>query len=976
MYNNILEEMERNSKEIPGYVLLGDGTTQGMTYGRFYRLSGKVYSFLKEKGIGREDMVLINLPRGIQHIIAMAGVWRAGAAFVIVEDTYAPERIDFIRKDCGCKFEINEEVWKEIQKRKPLMGYEPMVDHAAAFAVYTSGSTGNPKGVLHEYGNIDRIYRNSARMAERTDRFAIVCPLNFVAALGIIIYSLMFGVFITVVPYSIVKDPMKFGMFLINQRITGTFLAPSLIRRMEKKPPSLSFCLIGSEPADNVYLEGLKIYNSYSMSEAGFALATMFIDKPYDICPVGISEGREKIYLLDENGNEVGFGEEGEICVNNPFVRGYINLPEQTEKVFINGVYHTGDLGRFDEEGRLIICGRLNDMVKINGNRVEPGEIEAVTKKVLGIEWAAARIFDDGQKVFICVYYLDNIEVNFEETRRKMEKYLPYYMLPSFFIHIDNIPLKETGKMDRKALPKPCFEDYADDYVAPTNEIEKALCEAFRKVLDLNRIGINDDFYQLGGDSLASMAVIQESKIKGLLATDIFRGHTPKKIAEIYNSHIVEGDSPEELNDSSMTMEHGITVEQNYMFDYQLYTPFSTMYNIFCMFKLDKKVIDMQRFTEAVNETVINHAALLTEFYFDESGDVCQKYNRDGFEEIQLERVTENELEEIKKSLVTYYKLIHSKLSRFRVFETEEAGYFFMDVHHLIFDGTSSKIFMQNLLLAYSGRELGKDYYYYSLLTREKQMDSDYFRECKDYFDNRYGNVDWCKCLTKDESTFENKNEEIYVNLPVTHQNLDIFSDKYGLSRNGFFITATAIANAIYENKKDIMVSWIYNGRNDEYEMSTVGLLFRNLPVGLRFENETTLKSIFDEVNDQLTEGISHSCYPYVEIDNRVVLDDYICVLYQDNLRSVEAFPGLLAEVELDNPDASSQNAMDLEILNTEDGIVMMIDYTSSHYHVESIERYRKIYTSTIEALVNNLCNPIISFGNLLEEIDTKLKMI
>ncbi len=973
MYN-ILKIMEKNAAEYKDKIILADDAIKGVTYSQYYELTGRVYAYLKNAGIGKEDFVMICLPRGIHPIIALGGVLRAGAAFVIVEDNYAPERIEFIKKDCGCKLVIDAAVWADIQHVKPIGGYEPLDEHAAAFAVYTSGTTGNPKGVLHEYGNIDRIINASTMtscepLTKPDDRFALVAPLNFVASVTIIFSGLVQAIYINVVPYSVVKNPMQMLMFLLKNKITGTFLTPSYIRKMNKKPPMLRFCIIGSEPANGVYLEGLKIHNFYTMSEAGFAVAHFLIDKKYDETPVGKSECGYKIMLLDENGNEAEEGQEGEVCFENPYVRGYINLPEQTAEAFKDGIYHTGDLGKFDSEGRLIICGRLNDMVKINGNRVEPGEIEGVAKKVLGIDWAAARIFDDGRKVFICVYYLKNMKVDFEKTRKAMEKYLPYYMLPSFFIHIDEVPLKATGKMDRKALPAPVFDDYQDDYVAPRDDIETALCNAFAKVLEIKKIGIKDDFYQLGGDSLGSMDVLEEVKLPGLTATDIFRGHTPEKIAELYREHVTDGESPDEINDEALRKVYPLTTEQIYMIDYQLYTPDSTMYNLYNMIKFDKDIMDMDMLVDALNKTIRNQPVFMTEFFFNEDGEICQKYSEDNFEEVKLEKISESELEQIKKTLVKPFKIIKSRLARFRVFETEEAGYLFMDVHHTIFDGTSSKVFFTNVLTAYAGQDLAKDYYYYIIDKREKQVESDFYKESRDYFENRYSGVNWCRHISTDNVTRENKDNEVFVMLPVNEKQLDIIGEKYGVSRNGFFITVSAIANAIYEKKPDIMLSWIYNGRNDLNEMSSVGLLFRNLPVGVQFTQNTTLKELYDDVIEQINSGITHSCYPYIESNNNVVEDDYACVLYQDDIRNLGEIPGLIGEVELENEKLASQNIMDLEILNKDEGVVMMIDYAASLYNDNSIDRYRKIYCATIDALVEHIGDESVLIKKLGREI-------
>ena len=153
----IIEKLEQYTRRKPDEAILyDDAHTKGITYAQLRDMSGRVYAFLKANGIGREDFVLLNLPRGVMPVIAMVGVWRAGAAWALVEDTYAPERISYIREDCGCRFELNAANWADVMRTEPLEGYEKPDDHDAAYAIYTSGTTGNPKGVLHEYGNLGR----------------------------------------------------------------------------------------------------------------------------------------------------------------------------------------------------------------------------------------------------------------------------------------------------------------------------------------------------------------------------------------------------------------------------------------------------------------------------------------------------------------------------------------------------------------------------------------------------------------------------------------------------------------------------------------------------------------------------------------------------------------------------------------------------------------------------------------------------
>ena len=267
------------------------------------------------------------------------------------------------------------------------------------------------------------------------------------------------------------------------------------------------------------------------------------------------------------------------------------------------------------------MLGRSNDMIKINGNRIEPAEIEAAVGKALGIDRVVAKGFENEKQAYICVYYTADIEIDSEKLRGELLKRLPYYMIPSYYMHIDNIPLRPNGKLDRKALPEPQRTNSDTNYAEPTNAAEKALCTAFKKVLNLEKVGIYDDFYELGGDSLSSIEAILESGLPGLEASMIFRGRTAADIAKLYYAeHGMDGETNDEKNKKAMKQTHKLTIEQLYMFDYQLYTPLSTMYNLFTMLKLDKAVFEPLRLSKAAETAIKSHPALLTKFTFNDEG--------------------------------------------------------------------------------------------------------------------------------------------------------------------------------------------------------------------------------------------------------------------------------------------------------------------------------------------------------------------
>ena len=978
----ILELLKQYTQTSPNTAILFDEAhSKGITYAQLDDLSGRVYAYLANQGVGKEDFVLINLPRGVLPIIAMIGVWKAGAAWALVEDTYAPERIAFIREDCGCKTELSAENWEDVMNTESKSGFVTADDHDAAYAIYTSGTTGNPKGVLHEYGNlmraVDSIAIDGNNPFTGKDRLALLAPMNFVASVIVILKALSIcGGKTFVVGYATIKNPMALKMFFVEKRISVTFLTPSYVRMLGNQTgPFLRMLFVGSEPANNVYNKSVDLINIYAASESGFAIGVFQIDRSYETCPIGKPEIDCPITLITEDGEEAADGEIGELCFENPYVRGYMNLPEETEKAFQNGIYHTGDLARKDENGNYVLLGRSGDMIKINGNRIEPAEIEASVKQVLGIDWAAARGFEENGKSYLCAYYTADIEVDNTKMREELSKRLPYYMIPAYYIKIDKVPLKPNGKMDRKALPKPDASDFKTDYAAPETETQKKLCDAMAKVLKLDQVGINDDFYELGGDSLGSISVITESELPGLNASEIFRGRTPKKIAEMYEANHAndDGEAPEIKNARSMKSDHPLTVEQLYMVDYQLYTPKSTMYNLFTMMKVDKDMFDMQKMADAMRTAIRNHSALLTTFHFNEDGDIVQRYTPEVLRDIHVEKVSEFEFNTIKDTLVQPFKIIGGCLHRCRVFETEKNGYIFFDVHHTLFDGTSLKVFMQNVGKAYMGMQPDPDLYYLILQNREDESKSDFYEESKKYFEDKFNGVEWSSYPKTDHESRENEMGEVFAPIGIEQPQMKAMERHYRISRNEFFISVLALAISIYNKKDDIKLCWIYNGREDLLAMSSVGLLFRELPVGVRFTDNMTLRELFADVHNQVQKGIEHSCYPYVDINNQAGGEEAAYLLYQQDIRDMGGFDGMDVEtVDIRQNQAASQTILDMEILDGEDGLVLMMDYTASVYDDENMDRFKDIFIKVAQGLVTHNSQNDVTIGELRKKYSDK----
>ncbi|MBO6046457.1 MAG: AMP-binding protein [Erysipelotrichaceae bacterium] len=976
-----IEQLNENNRRSPNEATLFDDIyVHGLTNATLDDMSGKVYRYLKEQDIGRDDFILLNMPRGATCIIAMIGVWKAGAAFALVEETYAPERINYIRKDCGCIAEINKDNWTEIMSMDTLSGYEDVDDHDLAYAIYTSGTTGNPKGVLHEFGNLKRMIESinyqGMPFIKPKDRGALLAPLNFVASMMVIVYVLyMGGCRLYVASYETIKNPAKLAKFFLSKRISITFLTPSYVRMLNGKTgPFLKTLIVGSEPANDLYIKGVNIYNLYAMSESGFIVSSFKIDRTYDVCPIGQPQFDLDIKLLDEDGKECPPGETGELCFVNPYVRGYINLEEETKKAFYDGYYHTGDLATCNSNGDYILLGRSNDMIKINGNRIEPAEIEAAVKKVLNIEWCAAKGFNEKNQSFICAYYTDDIDIDLNYVRDELLKRLPYYMLPAHFVKIDEVPLKANGKFDRKALKAPEIKDMSAGYVAPENETEEALCKAFEKVCKLERVGVLDDFYELGGDSLSSIQVIVESGLPGLNASHIFRGRNIRNIAKIYQETLRSngGESPEIRNAESMKREHPLTVEQLYMINYQLYTPRSTMYNLNSMLKFSLEQFDMRMLAKALYAAIRNHPALLTTYHFNEDGNIMQSYHPEILKEINVEHMLDKEFYFLKDTLVQPFKMFNSPLFRVRVFQTEKNGYAFFDVHHTVFDGSSFKVFLNDVVNAYMGQPMSNDYYYLMLEEREHDEQTEFYQESKEYFEDIYSDDDFM-CAPRIDYNSRNNNLGEFINsLGINQIDISDFEKRLRISRNEFFLIVACMATAIYNKNNNIKLSWIYNGREDANSFNTVGLLFRNLPIAFRFKDDMTLREICASAHEQVQEGIKHSIYPYVEKNPSQIVsrNELGCLLYQQDIRDLGGMEDYDIEtISIKQNKQASQSIIDMEVLDGSDGLQIFIDYAASRYKKQSMEAFNRIFIATGHILLLNTQNSEITYSKLKKDI-------
>jgi hypothetical protein len=280
---------------------------------------------------------------------------------------------------------------------------------------------------------------------------------------------------------------------------------------------------------------------------------------------------------------------------------------------------------------------------------------------------------------------------------------------------------------------------------------------------------------------------------------------------------------------------------------------------------------------------------------------------------------------------------------------------------------------MGNIGKLYMGMLPDPDFYYLMLQKREDEAGTEFYEESKKYFEDRYDGVEWSCYPKMDQHSRENEMGEYFAELGVEQPQMKAVERTYRITRNEFFISALALAISIFNKKDDVKVSWIYNGREDMQMLSTVGLLFRDLPVGVRFNEKMTLRELFADVHDQVQKGIEHSCYPYVDTHNQVGDGEAAYLLYQQDIRDMGGLDGMEIEtVEIRQNQAASQTVLDMEILDGEDGLKLVMDYAASLYRDDTMDKFKDLYVQTVQAMVTHNSQNDVTIGELRKKLTDK----
>ncbi|MCV4265804.1 non-ribosomal peptide synthetase, partial [Pseudomonas capsici] len=541
-----------------------------LSYGELNARANQVAHRLIEQGIGPDDRVAICVERGLEMIVGLLGILKAGAGYVPMDPAYPAERLAYLLQDSAPLAVLVQASTAEVLSdvSVPVINLDdarlqeqsvpnPQVSGLAsshlAYVIYTSGSTGLPKGVQVEHRNVARLFSATQSWFEfgSTDTWALFHSFAFDFSVWEIWGALVHGGELLIVPQLVSRSPQECYALLCEAGVTILNQTPSAFRQLiaaqgeSQQSHSLRQVIFGGEALETGILKpwyarainaGTQLVNMYGITETTVHVTYRALEAAdalkAGVSPIGVRIPDLQTYVLDANREPVPVGVVGELYVGGAGVaRGYLNRPELNEERFIADpfsqrpgarLYRTGDLARWTAEGSLDYLGRNDDQVKIRGFRIELGEVEAQLAACNGVREAVVIAREDvpGDKRLVAyVIAEEGMNPSAADLRDQLLQSLAEHMLPSAFVMLEQLPLTTNGKLDRKALPAPDQSALASRaYEAPQGEVEEVIAQLWQELLGVEQVGRHDHFFELGGHSLLAVKLIERMRQQNLSA--------------------------------------------------------------------------------------------------------------------------------------------------------------------------------------------------------------------------------------------------------------------------------------------------------------------------------------------------------------------------------------------------------------------------------------------------------------------------
>jgi amino acid adenylation domain-containing protein len=934
-----------------------------LSYQELDTLTDRLAKHIKSYGIGQENIVPILLAKSEYMVISAIAVLKAGAAYQPLDPTYPIERIDFMIKDTSARLMIADEKLLHL-----LPDYQGQLIFTNAIytlpdtdivlsdpqpedlfiVLYTSGSTGVPKGVMLEHRNLvcfcawyHRYYD-----LDQTSRVAAYASFGFDASMMDTYPVLTSGGTLYIIADEIRLDLLRLNDYLEENGVTHAFMTTQVGRQFADtiSNHSLKHLSTGGEKLASIDPPGYHFHNLYGPTETTIIATSFLVDRKYDNIPIGQALDNVKIYILDPYQRQVPIGVPGELCIAGMHVaRGYLNRPDVTATAFgknpfcdqppYDRLYYSGDIVRYLPDGNIEFVGRRDAQIKIRGFRVELTEIEAIIRQFPGIRDTTVVAYDDPSGVkYIAAYVVADEPVSVAALNTFIEAEKPPYMVPAVTMQIDEIPLNQNMKVNKKALPLPVKKQL--DMIPPENQTQQKIFDCIAKILGHQEFGITTNLQDAGLTSIGTVSLnVRLSQLFGVVVKtrDLMNNNTIVKLETFFNQ------SKAPLTSQPKKDAYPLSQTQMGLFVESMAEPEELLYHIPFLFKLDPAV-DLSQLKTAIETAISAHAYIKTRFFMDDAGEIMQRRRDDSPFTLHIRDYLDLD------NLVTPFKLIDGRLFNASLYETRDGNYFFIDIHHSICDGTSLVILLEDINKAYAGELVEPESYTAFEAAQDEQINrsSAVYTEAKDYYTRLFSGCEHSFLPGADK----NETEKTLGIVSLTPQALSVtavadYCEAHQITPNAFFVGLFGYVLGRYNHKNHSVFTTIYNGRNDSRMNRSMGMYVKTLPVYCQLD--VPASQLFDTTKKQLMDSMDHDIYSFAEISRAFGITADVMFVYQGDNFEFTTLAGLPTE--------------SLEVMS--EGVIAAISVEISiiagHYHFRCTFESNRYEDSSMEALLSNI---------------------
>ncbi|WP_342026020.1 non-ribosomal peptide synthase/polyketide synthase [Cytobacillus pseudoceanisediminis] len=1021
----ILHQFERQALKRPDAIAV-TWKDQTLTYGQLNGKANQLARHLQKRGIGRESLVGIAVERTPDMIVGILGILKAGGAYLPLDPNYPYERIEYILEDGQATLLLTQE---RLLERLPKSGAEPLcldtdwADIAVestenlpsiatsdnlAYVIYTSGSTGQPKGVAICHRSAVALIHWAKKLYTEEELAGVLASTSLSFDLSV------FEIFVTLSAGGgiiLAENALDLPHLPAREQVTLINTVPSAINellKMDAIPQSVRTVNLAGEALRSHLVEQLydldhieRVYNLYGPSEDTTYSTYSLVPRNNDRNPtIGRPISNTQLYVLDGSMQPVPIGVAGELYIGGDgLAREYLNRRELTAEKFVvnpftaegkGRLYKTGDLVRYLANGELEYIGRLDHQVKVRGFRIELGEIEARLVKKPEVRDAVVLVREDvpGDKRIVAYVCATDTNVEAETLRGEMQKEMPAYMVPSAFVVMEAFPLTPNGKLDRKALPIPVMEQESltSIYLEPSSQIEHILHEIWCEVLNLSRIGTQDNFFTLGGHSLLAAQVLTriQDKFKfEITMIDFFANPTiaylSLHIERIVKAQKKTGGQP--LMRISRKGKVPLSLSQQRLWFLHQLDPNGTNYNIPFAVRLQGS-LNIDAFRWSLNEIIRRHEALRTVFreYDGEPEQIILDELELSMDFLDISQINETDRQEecinlISKEAAKPFDLVNGPLLNvFMLRLTEDDYVVLLNIHHIISDGWSTTIIIREMATLYEAYckglpsplpTLEMQYADYSYWQRER-LQGEFLDNQMEYWNKKLGGDLPVLQLPTDRTrppVMSHRGASIKFTLSKkVNEKLKKFSQENGTTLYMTLLAAYQTLLYRYSGQEDICVGTPIAVRNRPELEGMIGFLVNTLVMRTDLGGEPTFLELLDRVRDSALGAYAHQEVPFEKLAeefqperdmSRSLFFQAMFVLHNLPLMKGHQLPGLSMElVEFERNIANFD--LTLAFIEQQGKLEGTLDYNTDIFEPSTMERFIKHYENLLESIMEN----------------------